>query len=164
MASLHSWTCETCTICHLCPPCEPHVYVAPSCECRENMNQCTCNGATQTHLFESDQQWTNHLLADQNDTFAAQINSNRLKRHLLLWLIGLSFVFILILLAMILLIVLPTVSAGVAASVSEARLSYADLTEQWEAQQRLVQQLERELNAVRQSRIMPGPTILSRTS
>ena len=143
------------------------------------------------------------------NTFAAQMNSDRLKRHLLLWFTGLSFFIALILLVMILLIVfnsalprrcaiwrfnsrlkrkrwpmrkhnlveptssprvqsaighvLPTLSANVAASVPEAQLFYADIEGKSEAQPRLVQQLERDLYAVRHSHLLPGPTLLSRT-
>ena len=206
MASLRSWVRGACKVCHLCSPYESHVYIALSCECRENLNQCNCNCATQTQLTTFHQQWTNHILANQNNTFAAQMNSDRLKRHLLLWFSGLSLFIVLILLAMILLIVLnsallrrcaiwrfnsrlqrklllmrkynlveptfssrdqsavghvlPTVSANVAASVSEAQLSYADLEGQSEAQPRLVQQLERDLYAVVHVRLLNCPAIL----
>ena len=44
-------------------------------------------------------------MATHNNTFAAQMNSNQLKRHLLAWLIGLSFVNVFLLLVVILLIV-----------------------------------------------------------
>ena len=210
MAGLRSWVCGTCTVCNLCPPCAPAVYAAPHCECRENLNQCTCNCATHTHLSEVHQQWATHLLTNHNHTFAAQMNSNRLKRHLLLWLIGPSFLIVLILITIIPLIVftpamlrhcalwkstsrmhrkqlfmrkhnlieptssssvqsavgqqLPTVCASVNAGVSGAQLSYADLEAQLEATQRLVQQLDHDLLAARHSRLLPGPTIFSRTS
>jgi hypothetical protein len=45
----------TCTICHLWSSCETHVYVAPTYECRENLDR-----------------WTFHLKVNQNNTFAAQ--------------------------------------------------------------------------------------------
>lgn len=197
-AGLRSWVCGSCTICPLCPPCEPHLYVAPNCECRENLNNCNCNCVTNNHLAEYQKQWTGQLMGTHNITFAAQMNSNQFKRHLLFWLIGLSFFNIFLLLLVILLIVLapallrrcavwksksrlhakqlimkrhnlieppasspistpvghllPTVSIGIDTNVSAPPLSYVELAEQLEAQQRLVLQLTSDLHAVQQLR------------
>jgi hypothetical protein len=206
LAGLRSWVCGTCTICQLCPPCEPHLYVAPTCECRENLNNCNCNCVTTNHLEEYHKQWTLHFMANHNNTFAAQMNSNQIKRHLLAWLIGLSFFNVGLLLVVILLSVfapallrrcavwksksqlhhkqlvmkkhnlieppsssvlethvghsLPTISAGMDTSVSAPTLSYAELSEQLEAQQRLARQLASDLHAVQHLRASTGFTII----
>ena len=97
--------CGSCTICQLCPPCTPHLHVSPKCECHENLNNCNCNCITHTHLEEYHKQWTLHLMANQNNSHAAQMNSNKLKRHLLFWLIGMSFFNVSLLFIVVLLIV-----------------------------------------------------------
>jgi hypothetical protein len=137
-------------------------------------------------------------MATHNNTFAAQMNSNQFKRHLLFWLIGLSFFNVFLLLLVLLLIVfapallrrcavwksqsqvqqkqlfmkkhnlieppfsstfsthvghpLPPTSTEIDRNVSAPTLSYVELAEQLEAQQRLALQLTHDLQAAQQLR------------
>ena len=209
-AGLRSWVCGSCTICPLCPPCEPHLYVAPNCECRDNLNNCNCNCVTNNHLAEYQKQWTGQFMGTHNITFAAQMNSNQFKRQLLFWLIGLSFFNVFLLILVIMLIVLapallrrcavwksksqlhekqlimkkhnlieppvsssfrthtghpmPTLSLDIDANVSLPPLSYVELAEQLETQNRLVLQLTSDLHTAQQLRKTTVSCILPKIS
>jgi hypothetical protein len=90
-ATLRSWFCGTCTVCQVCPSCTPQINVSPHCECHETLNNCNCRCLTQQNLHDYYLQWSSHLGATYNNTFATQQNNYLFKRRLLFWLIGLTF-------------------------------------------------------------------------
>jgi len=103
--SLRSWFCGTCTSCQSCPACEPHFNVSPKCECQENLNNCNCNCVNHENVQEYHQQWNLRIMANQNNTHAAQMNNHLVKQHLLVWLLGLSFFIIFMLVIVVLFII-----------------------------------------------------------
>ena len=105
LGGLRSWLCGTCTVCRSCPPCEPHLNISPRCECEENLNNCNCKCFTHNNLKEYHNQWNFRLMANQHNHHATQMNNHQVKHRLLLWLIGLSFFNIFILIFIIFLVI-----------------------------------------------------------
>ena len=109
LGELSSWLCETCTVCQSCLPCEPHLNISPKCECQKKHNNCSCKRITHKNHREYKKQWNFRLMDNQQNHRATKMNSHQVQRHLLLWLVGLSFFNIFVLIVIIILVIFAPV-------------------------------------------------------
>ena len=104
---LQSWLCGTCTVCHPCPACDPPLNISPTCDCKENLNNCNSDCITHQNFKDYQTLWNLKHSSSQHNIHAAHMNTNTLKCHSLDWIIGLLFFTIFLLFLIVVLFFAP---------------------------------------------------------